>query len=259
MPPPLTEMAVANWISVELPSVQNLRVDLLGETVQGRLLQIELQTNNDPNMPFRMLEYLMAVRRSQRRIPEQVVLYAGRDPFNMPDRFVWPHGEARYGIIDLRELDAEPFLSSPAVSANIFGILTKLRDQREAVRGVLARIAGLDPDEAGSYYAALKVLAGLRELETIVEEEVERMPLDLESLIKGNSYLEPAYNRGLQEGLHKGEQNGELKVLRRQIERRFGRTPSWAEQRLSAYSSEQLLELGDRLLEAVSLEDLLRP
>jgi hypothetical protein len=39
----LTGTAVAKWLDVELPKVQNLRLDLLGETVDGGLIHLELQ------------------------------------------------------------------------------------------------------------------------------------------------------------------------------------------------------------------------
>ncbi len=44
----------ATWLDVQLPVVENRRVDLLGKTPAGDLIQIEFQSTNDPNMvPFR--------------------------------------------------------------------------------------------------------------------------------------------------------------------------------------------------------------
>jgi len=50
---------------------------------------------------------------------------------------------------------------------------------------------------------------------------------------------------------------GELTVLRRQIEKRFGAIPSWAEERLTSRSPAELEELSVRILDAQSMEDLL--
>ena len=50
---------------------------------------------------------------------------------------------------------------------------------------------------------------------------------------------------------------GELSLLRLQIDKRFGPIPPWAEERLTNYSSGTLEELGERLFDAASLEDLL--
>lgn len=55
----------------------------------------------------------------------------------------------------------------------------------------------------------------------------------------------------------RGVQTGELKLLRRQIEKRFGPLPKWAEERLSNASEQQIEELALRLLDVSQLEELL--
>ncbi len=49
---------------------------------------------------------------------------------------------------------------------------------------------------------------------------------------------------------------GELSLLRRQIEERFGRMPQWAEDRLVERSAAELEELGVRVLKASTIEEL---
>ncbi len=70
------------------------------------------------------------------------------------------------------------------------------------------------------------------------------------------------FRRGQAEGEAKGEakgiQKGELLILRRQIVKLFGVLPDWAEESLSGRSAAELESLGERLLDARSLEDLLR-
>ena len=65
-----------------------------------------------------------------------------------------------------------------------------------------------------------------------------------------NRVLGREYKRGLQEG--------ELTVLRRVIEKRFGAIPTWAEERLTGRSAADLEELSVRVLDAQSIEDLLK-
>jgi len=62
---------------------------------------------------------------------------------------------------------------------------------------------------------------------------------------------------GRREGRQEGRQEGELSLLRRQIKRRFGAIPAWAEQRLAKSSTAELEDIGVRLLDAPSLKDLL--
>ena len=53
---------------------------MLGETAQGTLVHIELQSANHVRMALRMLEYSVAIYRKFHRFPEQVVLYVGNAP-----------------------------------------------------------------------------------------------------------------------------------------------------------------------------------
>jgi flagellar biosynthesis/type III secretory pathway protein FliH len=78
--------------------------------------------------------------------------------------------------------------------------------------------------------------------------------------------LGPAFQRGLdegrhegrQEGIQQGRQEGELELLRRMIEKRFGRVPAAVEERLAKLTAGELEALGVTLLEAASLEELFR-
>ena len=47
---------VTEWLNVELPRVQNRRADLVGRTASGLMIHIELQSENDPEMPLRMAD-----------------------------------------------------------------------------------------------------------------------------------------------------------------------------------------------------------
>ena len=70
------------------------------------------------------------------------------------------------------------------------------------------------------------------------------MPIHIDIL--ENKVLRREYKRALQEG----EQKGELKVLRRLIEKRFGAIPGWAEDLLERRSVIELEDLSVRVLDA---------
>jgi len=59
---------------------------------------------------------------------------------------------------------------------------------------------------------------------------------------------------GRQEGRQEGRLEGELLILQRQLIKRFGPLPAWAETKLRQASSEQLERWGEQLLDAESLE-----
>src|SRR2546426_8367574 len=88
------------------------------------------------------------------------------------------------------------------------------------------------------------ILAGLRHLEETVEREARKMPI----------FIDIMENKVLGREIKKGE----LIILRRQIEKRFGAMPRWAEERLAGRSTTELEELSERVLDAKSIEDLLK-
>lgn len=235
---------IARWLNVELPEVRNTRVDLLGETAAGELVHLELQSSNDTTMPLRMAEYCLRVFRQFGRFPRQVVVYVGAAPPRMETTLRGPSLEYAYRLVDIRELDGERLLESPRVGDNIVAILTRVADVRASVDRILERIGELEPAEREAALVRLLIVSELRDLGELVEEEAKKMPIlndILEHKVLGREY-----------------KRGELAVVRRLIEKRFGSMPSWAEERLAGLSPSQLEDLSVRVSDATTLEDLLR-
>jgi hypothetical protein len=246
----LTGVTVERWLDSELPR-QNLRVDLLGESQDRKLVHVEFQATNILAMPKRMLEYYVGIHRLTGRFPRQLCLYIGEPKLRMPDKLVTPELRFHYPVIDIRTLDGEALLESPNIGDNVIAILARLRDNREAVREILKRAAKLSETPRRTALQQLFTFAGLRHLEGLVEQEKRNM---LRIDISKNKILGPAYKRAVQEG----RQEGELAILHLQMKRRFGRLPAWAVQSLSAKSARQLKGVAERLLDAESLEELLQ-
>jgi hypothetical protein len=235
---------IARWLNVELPEVRNTRVDLLGETAAGELVHIELQSTNEPDMPLRMAEYCLRVRRNFRKFPQQILVYLGEAPLTMRSELSGPRLSYSYQIVDIRDLDGERLLASPEVGDNIVAILTRLPDRRATVRRIVARIAALGPGEREAMLRRLWILAGLRHLGQVVEEETIKMPITEDIL--NHDTIGPAAKRAA------------LEVLRPQMEERFGPIPAWAEERLAGMHPRAVIALGPRVYHAETLEELLR-
>jgi hypothetical protein len=247
----LTGISVERWIDIELPKVQNPRVDLLGESADGALIHLELQSGNDAEMPLRMAEYALGVYRLFGKFPRQLVLYVGERVLRMSPTLSGPRFSFSYELIDLRDMDGEPLLASEQVGDNVIAILTCLRDRRSAIHEIVCKIAGLEGSQRESALRQLVILSGLRGLEEVIEGEIKNMPILND--IMDHKVLGREFKRGLDEGL----QQGELKLVRKLIEERFGAITAWADQRLSSYSAAELETLGVRLLHANTLEELL--
>ena len=59
------------------------------------------------------------------------------------------------------------------------------------------------------------------------------------------------------QGLEEGIPQGETKLLRRQLVRRFGALPDWAEARLEQAGEAELEVWADRVLDCETLEEVL--
>ena len=247
----LTGVNIERWLNVELPEVRNSRVDLLGATADDGLIHIELQSGNDSNMAVRMAEYCLSVYCRYGVFPSQILLYVGEAPVRMQAELTGPDFSFRYKLIDIRDMDGELLLASDQVGDNVIAILARLRDRRAAVRRIAQRIALLPAEEREEPLHQLRLLAGLRRLEELVEQEIRNMPITED--IRNHKVFQREYAEGIQEGI----QQGELILLRRLIEERFGPIPDKVAERLAQCSAAELENLGTRVLKASSLEDLL--
>jgi len=70
--------------------------------------------------------------------------------------------------------------------------------------------------------------------------------------------IEIGLEKGLERGLAKGRQEGELLLLMRQINQRFGPVTAPVRKRIEALPAARLEKIGLRLLDAHSLDELLR-
>jgi hypothetical protein len=114
--------------------------------------------------------------------------------------------------------------------------------------GVAAN-CGLPEGERQSARDRLVILAGLRKMHcNLVEEEVRQVPIlngILVHEILGREYRKSQERR----------QDGELMILSRQIEKRYGSVPNWAQGWLVRLSAKEIEELSVCLLEAKQLQD----
>ena len=231
---------------MEAPKVSNRRVDLLGELPDGNLVHIELQSRNEKDFPLRMAEYLFGIGRQYGRLPRQVVLYVGEAPLRMKNRVESPDVSVRFHLVDIRDLDGEQLLASTNIGDNVLAVLTRLGEQREAVRRILERIAAGRRGERDGALAELFIIAGLRRMEDEARREATKMPVLND--IMDNKVVGPL--------LRQGRMEGQVEIVLSQIQKRFGRIPPAVAQRIAALKPPQLKRVGLRLLDAQRIEDL---
>ena len=258
----LTGCAIEAWLMNEQPSVKIRRIDLVARLTDGRILHVELQEDDDPNMPWRMLEYYAPLRLTYEREPWQIVLYVGA---GRPKRMIHIREKRlrfSYDVIDIRQLNAEPLLESDQLSDNLLAILCNVKDVRAVSRRILQKLRALPMKQAKDAAFKLTILSKLRRAEKIVLKEVNAMftitredllewPGISELLISGEQQAEVR-------GEKKGERRGEINLLTKQLEARFGGLPTWATKHLATADLRKLERWSLQLLTAKSLKEALK-
>ncbi len=103
-------------LETEEQRIEARRADFLAR-VQKRssgdpfLLHIELQNNNDPHMPLRMLRYYTDIQFQWPNEPvRQYVLYLGKRPLNMADHVDHPDWRYCYTLFDIHSVDCQTLI-----------------------------------------------------------------------------------------------------------------------------------------------------
>jgi predicted transposase YdaD len=254
----LTGLAVQEWLSTDLPEIRARHVDLLGRSLDGSLVHVELQSSNDPDMALRMAEYAFDIHRAYGSFPVQLVLYVGRDRLRMKSAVTGPGFHFQCRIVDIRDLDPEPLLASPLIEDNILAMLTRPGENLTTIRTILRRIEERPPAVRNTALNQIVFLSGLRQCTGIIEREISHMPI-LMSLMD-HELLGPVLRRGreqgLQEGREEGRLEGERRILVKQLTSRFGTLPDTYHSKLVSLDLDALDRISTRILDARTLEDV---
>jgi predicted transposase YdaD len=246
----LTGSETAKLETIELPSVKMRRSDLVYRLPNGEIHHFELQSGNDDDMEYRMLEYYPHLCRLFDRPPKQWVIYLGRTPLKMSGRLDHPNLKYQFEVVNIEDLDAEPLLNSDSIEDNLLAVLCHNGTRPETVRRILKKIAPLPEKQRKDRFAQLLILSGLREAEILVLKEVKKMSIEINIL--ENSFLKGIYV----DGEKRGEKRGAIRLLRRQLEERFGKLPKWALEQMEKAESARLERWGAKVLKAEKLEDV---
>ncbi|MEA2559431.1 MAG: hypothetical protein QOH06_935 [Acidobacteriota bacterium] len=248
-----------------------------GEPVFVYIL-LEFQSRPDPSMPVRLMGYeslfyqsLMASQPAAgwRKLPLviPVVVYNGWEPWNVATDLGSLIGELdpsaeiyrpqlRYRLVDEAAYPREELAALNSPVADLFRI-EKSRDWLE-VRSSVHRLGqsiptteaplrrafetwlqkvilprfGLSPEEASATHT-------LEELETMLADSIDR------------------WNREIrEEGRQEGRQEGEARLVLRQLRLKFGALAPELEDRVRSADADRLLEWGERVLTAETLQDV---
>lgn len=164
----------------------------------------------------------------------QVVIYLGSAPLTM-----LPHIDRRrckfsYDIVNMQEVPARVFLKSPRSAERALAVVSRSKDPRATIRKILASWKGLPGNELYDNLERLTTLSQLRKSEIMAEEEVERMPFDLD--ITENEI----YKLGARQGQAKGRLEAARQMFAKLVENRFGPLSPTVRTKLGRATQEQV-------------------
>ena len=212
----------AELLSNEQPRIEGRRADLVArvkeEDGESYILHVEIQNDNQRDMPLRMLRYYSDIALSH--TGEQIVqylLYIGKAPLVMSDRVRGHNWRYRYKILDMRYQDSEYFLNSDNPDALVFAILCdpKGLEPNALVAHIikeLRRLHGSKLDNLRDSLKMLDVLAANRDLQDVVKENT-KMFIDVEKLGIYQLVKEQSEAKGLEQGLERGLEQGHQEII----------------------------------------------
>ncbi|MBF0465585.1 MAG: hypothetical protein HQK88_03120 [Nitrospirae bacterium] len=203
----LTGFETAKFLDVQFPDIRYRQPDLLVELPDDTLYHMEMQAQNDGNMDCRELEYYHLIFCEFRKSVTQVVLYVGSEKLKMSNEIKAKGLHFTYQIIDIRDINCRELLESDDPGDNILAILCKTDDADGTIKGILAKLYELPPEERENYILKLLTLSRLRGLTKSVEREVKKMPVTIDVS------TDVLYLEGMEKGLLEGKQEGKLEGL----------------------------------------------
>ena len=234
-------------------SLEPIRADALILLESDQIiLHLEFQTNPDPKMSFRMLDYRTRVyRRFPKKTMRQVVIYLKEtsSPLVQENAFILPNTRHEYEVLRLWEIPAEEMLGLSGLLP--LANLGKTPNRPEILRQVAAKIDNIEGrTEKSNLAAATAILAGL-----VLSKEIIGSLLR-EEIMRESVIYQDIRESGKAQGREEGRREEAVSLILRLLNRRLGEISSTLGQQIRELSLEQLETLGEALLDFTSLTDL---
>jgi len=202
--------------TTEIELVKSLRPDMLLKS-RKKIFHIEIQVQQDKNLPKRMLIYSIGIEEKFRQKPVQIVLFVGKGnppPSTFRDEFTIH----KFIVLDMKKIDPDEFLRSEKPEEVIIGILAgKFNEKPKIIEKVKERIVEIVKNEERmiKYIDSISFLAGLFD----VRIKVKPMPIqvDIRKTFLYKWEKEEGEKRGIEKGFKEGEKKGKQEGLKEAI------------------------------------------
>ena len=154
-----------------------------------------------------------------------------------------------YKLIDIRDHTVEELLATGHPADYVLAMLA--RDGVERLREILEKVLRLPGEERRRVLARMASLAGLRGAAEVLKMEVDDMGSFI--TLEDNVILRDIHDAAIATG----RAEGMTRILRRQIEQRFGPLPEWAESRIQSAGTADLERWASNVISAPDLKSAL--
>ena len=215
------ELYNVQLIDTEQQRIEDRRADLVARVKEKNgnsfVIHIEIQNQNQTNMPIRMLRYLTDIKLSYpNEDVHQYLLYIGKSKLSMAKSMQSKQLNYQYSVIDMHTIDYQDFIKQNTPDAIVMSVLCDFKgvDEKEIIREILKKLVRLTKQsskEQREYFSMLEVLATNRNIDLDIEQEIEMLNLEIEQLA---SY-KIGEKRGEIRGEKRGEKRGEIRGEKR--------------------------------------------
>ncbi|NET40278.1 MAG: Rpn family recombination-promoting nuclease/putative transposase, partial [Cyanothece sp. SIO1E1] len=256
----LGEPVALSEISPSELSLEPIRADALMLLQSEQIvLHLEFQSQPDPTIPFRMLDYrVRAYRRFPGKPMRQIVIYLQQSLSALVRQttFELENTHHQFEVLRLWQQPLEGFLEAPGLLP--FAVLSQTNDREATLQQVAEQIELISESRVQSNVAAATAILSGLVLEKGLIQRILRKELMQESVIYQEIKAE-----GIQEGIQQGIQEGiqerireERQLVLRILTRKVGDVPEDECDQIEQLEPSQLEALMEALLDFEQLDDL---
>ena len=178
----------------------------------NHIVQFDFQAQNDMSMPERMLFYRCFIKFTYETRVRQIVFYLGNEPLTMENYITEPNLNYTYELYDIRMFTSASFLESDVPQEILLAILGDFEGNTPdtIMEKILNRLNTLvkRKKEFQKLAFQLHVLSGLRKLQSIFKQKINKMPLHFEIDIENDPFYLEGEEKGIEIGIEKGIEIG---------------------------------------------------
>lgn len=251
-----------------------VKVHRLDGSERYLILHVEVQSGYDADLPCRIFTYNYRTFDRHRVPVVSLVVLGDTSPTWRPGEFGWDVWECKMGIEFpvVKLMDYNQRWSELEAETNPFALVVMAHLKTKETRGdVAGRLAwkrtlvrmlyerGYERQEVLELYRLLDWMLKLpKDEEALFQEDLRRIEEEL-AMPYVTAIERMGEERGIKQGKQEGIQLGEIRVLKRQMSRRYGPLPGWVEKRLEQASLEDLECWADRVLDSSSIDEVFGP